>query len=74
MEHALTRTAAENDADFLARVSPRWAEALDQDGAEPSEEAAPPASRAPSSANPGTACTTWKSSPPPTSSNTSSPS
>ncbi|SKB75575.1 protein of unknown function, partial [Arthrobacter sp. 49Tsu3.1M3] len=38
MEHALTRTAAENDADFLARVSRSWAEALDQDGAEPSEE------------------------------------
>ncbi|WP_043436796.1 HNH endonuclease, partial [Arthrobacter sp. I3] len=38
MEHALTRTAAENDADFLARVSRSWTEALDQDGAEPSEE------------------------------------
>ena len=38
MEHALTRTAAENDADFLARVSRSWAEALDQDGTEPSEE------------------------------------
>ena len=38
MEHALTRTAAENDADFLAGVSRSWAEALDQDGAEPSEE------------------------------------
>ena len=38
MEHALTRTAAENDADFLARVARRWTEALDQDGAEPSEE------------------------------------
>ncbi|MCI9872978.1 DUF222 domain-containing protein [Arthrobacter humicola] len=38
MEHALTRTAAENDADFLARVTRSWAEALDQDGAEPSEE------------------------------------
>ncbi|WP_051533154.1 HNH endonuclease [Arthrobacter sp. 9MFCol3.1] len=38
MEHALTRTAAENDTDFLARVSRSWAEALDQDGAEPSEE------------------------------------
>ena len=38
MEHALTRTAAENDADFLARVARGWADALDQDGAEPSEE------------------------------------
>ncbi|WP_344363801.1 DUF222 domain-containing protein, partial [Arthrobacter humicola] len=32
------RTAAENDADFLARVARGWADALDQDGAEPSEE------------------------------------
>ncbi|MCI9872391.1 DUF222 domain-containing protein [Arthrobacter humicola] len=38
MEHALTVTAIENDADFLARIARRWAEALDQDGAEPSEE------------------------------------
>ncbi|SDM07202.1 DUF222 domain-containing protein, partial [Arthrobacter sp. ok362] len=38
MEHALTRTAAENDADFLVRVARSWADALDQDGAEPSEE------------------------------------
>ncbi|MGY3380253.1 hypothetical protein ACVWYS_002210 [Arthrobacter sp. TE12231] len=38
MEQALTRTAAENDADFLARVARGWADALDQDGAEPSEE------------------------------------
>lgn len=38
MEHALTRTAAGNDADFLARVARRWADAMDQDGAEPSEE------------------------------------
>ena len=38
MEHALTRTAAENDADFLARIARRWTDALDQDGAEPSEE------------------------------------
>ena len=38
MEHALTRTAAVNDADFLARVARGWADALDQDGAEPSEE------------------------------------
>ena len=39
MEHALTRTAAENDQDFLARVARGWTDALDQDGAEPSEEA-----------------------------------
>ncbi len=38
MEHALTRTAAENDQDFLARVARGWTDALDQDGAEPSEE------------------------------------
>ena len=31
-------TAIENDADFLARIARRWTEALDQDGAEPSEE------------------------------------
>ncbi len=39
MEHALARTAAENDPDFLARIARRWTDALDQDGAEPSEEA-----------------------------------
>ena len=38
MEHALTRTAAENDQDFLARVARSWTDALDQDGAEPTEE------------------------------------
>ena len=38
MEHALTRTAVENDPDFLARVARRWTDALDQDGAEPTEE------------------------------------
>ncbi|MGY2743525.1 DUF222 domain-containing protein [Arthrobacter sp. UYCu723] len=38
MEHALTRTAAEHDPDFLVRVARGWTEALDQDGAEPSEE------------------------------------
>ncbi|MFF2300167.1 DUF222 domain-containing protein [Arthrobacter sp. NPDC058127] len=38
MEHALTRTAQENDPDFLARVARRWVEAIDQDGPEPSEE------------------------------------
>ncbi|WP_427008053.1 DUF222 domain-containing protein [Pseudarthrobacter sp. H2] len=41
MEHALTRTAAENDPDFLARIARRWADALDQDGAEPSRAPAP---------------------------------
>ena len=39
VEHALTMTAVENDPDFLARVTRRWIDALDQDGAEPSEEA-----------------------------------
>jgi hypothetical protein len=38
MEHALTLTALDNDADFLARIARRWTDALDQDGAEPSEE------------------------------------
>ncbi|MCU1562609.1 MAG: hypothetical protein JWN05_988 [Arthrobacter sp.] len=38
MEHALTRTAAENDEDFLVRVVRSWTDAMDQDGAEPSEE------------------------------------
>jgi hypothetical protein len=38
MEHALTLTAAEHDPDFLVRVAQRWTIALDQDGAEPSEE------------------------------------
>ena len=38
MEHALTRTAAENDPDLLARAARSWTDALDQDGAEPTEE------------------------------------
>ncbi len=38
MEHALTEMAAENDTDFLARIARHWTDALDQDGAEPSEE------------------------------------
>ena len=38
MEHALTMTALENDPDFLVRIARRWTDALDQDGAEPSEE------------------------------------
>ncbi|WP_314193211.1 DUF222 domain-containing protein [uncultured Arthrobacter sp.] len=39
MEHALTRTAVESDGDFLTRVTKHWAEAIDQDGTEPSEPA-----------------------------------
>ena len=38
MEHALTATAAQHDPDFLARIARRWMDAIDQDGAEPSEE------------------------------------
>ncbi|MET1065892.1 MAG: DUF222 domain-containing protein [Arthrobacter sp.] len=38
MEQALTRTAVENDQDFLTRVAKRWTDALDQDGEEPSEQ------------------------------------
>ncbi|BCW65979.1 hypothetical protein NicSoilB4_07420 [Arthrobacter sp. NicSoilB4] len=38
LEHALTRIAAENDPDVLSRVARNWIDALDQDGAEPSEE------------------------------------
>ena len=38
MEHALTRTAAENDADYLSKIARRWINGLDQDGPEPSEE------------------------------------
>jgi hypothetical protein len=38
MEHALTRTAAEYDTDFLTRVARQWSDAIDQDGSEPSEE------------------------------------
>ncbi|WP_425341109.1 DUF222 domain-containing protein [Arthrobacter oryzae] len=37
MERALTRAAAEHDTDFVARVTRQWVEAIDQDGAEPSE-------------------------------------
>ncbi|WP_354260034.1 DUF222 domain-containing protein [Arthrobacter sp. OAP107] len=39
MEHDLTQAAVENDADFLTRVARHWAEAIDQDGTEPSEGA-----------------------------------
>ncbi|MEV7132497.1 DUF222 domain-containing protein [Arthrobacter sp. NPDC093128] len=38
MEHALTRTAAQYDTDFLTRVARRWTDAIDQNGSEPSEE------------------------------------
>ncbi|QCO96421.1 DUF222 domain-containing protein [Arthrobacter sp. 24S4-2] len=38
MEHALTRTAAERDTDFLTRIARQWTDAIDQDGSEPSEE------------------------------------
>ncbi len=37
MEHALTRTAAENDTDFLTSIARRWTDAIDQDGTEPTE-------------------------------------
>jgi hypothetical protein len=37
MEHELTLTAVENDQDFLTRMARRWTDALNQDGAEPSE-------------------------------------
>jgi hypothetical protein len=39
MEHDLTLAAVGNDADFLTRVARHWAEAIDQDGTEPSEAA-----------------------------------
>jgi hypothetical protein len=39
IEIDLTRTAATADPDFLARVARRWADAIDADGTEPSEEA-----------------------------------
>ncbi|MBT2554631.1 DUF222 domain-containing protein [Arthrobacter sp. ISL-5] len=38
MEHTLTRTAIQNDHDFLTRIAHRWADAIDQDGTEPTEE------------------------------------
>ena len=73
MEHALTRTAAENDPDLLARVARSWTDALDQDGPSPPKNSSA-SSRAPSSANPATDCSTSKSSRPPNNANTSSPS
>ncbi|MDR6414470.1 DUF222 domain-containing protein [Pseudarthrobacter sulfonivorans] len=39
IEHDLTRTAATADPDFVARVARRWADTLDADGTEPTEEA-----------------------------------
>ncbi|WP_320537275.1 HNH endonuclease signature motif containing protein [Pseudarthrobacter sp. IC2-21] len=39
IEHDLTRTAANADPDFVARVARRWADTLDADGTEPTEEA-----------------------------------
>ncbi|MGN7253187.1 DUF222 domain-containing protein [Arthrobacter sp. SAFR-014] len=74
MEHDLTLAAVENDADFLTRVAtntgPRRSTRT-----EPNPPKRPSAkSRAPSSAAPNTACSTWKSSPPPNSSKPSPPS
>ncbi|WP_235013002.1 DUF222 domain-containing protein [Arthrobacter sp. SLBN-100] len=39
IEQNLTTTAATADPDFLARVARRWADTIDADGTEPSEEA-----------------------------------
>ncbi|WP_461172454.1 HNH endonuclease [Arthrobacter sp. Z1-9] len=39
IEENLTSTAATADPDFLARVARRWADTIDADGTEPSEEA-----------------------------------
>ncbi|WP_461188850.1 HNH endonuclease signature motif containing protein [Arthrobacter sp. Z4-13] len=39
IEENLTTTAATTDPDFLARVARRWADTIDADGTEPSEEA-----------------------------------
>jgi Domain of unknown function (DUF222) len=39
IEENLTATAATSDPDFLARVARRWADTIDADGTEPSEEA-----------------------------------
>ncbi|WP_255771438.1 HNH endonuclease signature motif containing protein, partial [Pseudarthrobacter sulfonivorans] len=38
IEHDLARTAATADPDFLTRVARRWADAIDADGTEPTEE------------------------------------
>ncbi|MCU1568353.1 MAG: hypothetical protein JWQ56_3290, partial [Pseudarthrobacter sp.] len=39
IEENLTTTAATSDPDFLARVARRWADTIDADGTEPTEEA-----------------------------------
>lgn len=39
IEHDLTTAAATADPDFVARLAQRWAETIDADGTEPSEEA-----------------------------------
>ena len=39
LEQELTAVAAESDPDFLVKTAKRWTDAIDQDGAEPSEEA-----------------------------------
>ncbi|CAN7539847.1 hypothetical protein LJR013_003842 [Pseudarthrobacter oxydans] len=39
IEHDLTNAAATADPDFVARLAQRWAETIDADGTEPSEEA-----------------------------------
>ncbi|MET3719584.1 DUF222 domain-containing protein [Arthrobacter sp. UYEF21] len=39
IEHDLTRTAATADPDFVARVGRRWADTINADGTEPTEEA-----------------------------------
>ncbi|WP_244296815.1 DUF222 domain-containing protein, partial [Paenarthrobacter nitroguajacolicus] len=38
MEHALTATARQSDPDFLTKIAKRWADLIDQDGPEPTEE------------------------------------
>ncbi|MCT9871113.1 HNH endonuclease signature motif containing protein [Paenarthrobacter aurescens] len=38
MEHALTTTAIETDPDFVTKMAKRWADRIDQDGPEPTEE------------------------------------
>ncbi|MCD4853430.1 HNH endonuclease, partial [Arthrobacter sp. AK01] len=38
MEHALTTTATESDPDFVTTMTKRWADRIDHDGPEPSEE------------------------------------
>ncbi|MDQ0754652.1 DUF222 domain-containing protein [Arthrobacter sp. B3I4] len=72
MEHSLTCAAAEHDPDFLSRLARRWWTASTR-----TAENLPRSScanfRACSSAGPATGCSTWRSSRPTNSSNTSSP-